>query len=395
MKCSSKVLKCGSSKVLFARQGVAPMNLCVSVSLCETWIHYVPSTITNVTTYPLLSCGTNITRYVWGLDLSGTPQGAGGVGGLCAVFSPLLKGGGGEADGGLSYGITPHYPCYDANGNITEYVDITGNTVAHYAYDAFGNAVSQIGSMADDFKHRFSTQYLDVETGLYYYGRIRYYSPPLGRFISRDPIGERGGLNLYGFCGNDPINKWDYLGMIIGGCSCSRAEDPTLPEKRFPCSKVVLEVKKCEILVVYGHNFENPQHDRHGTGLETIRVIRAAKKADSCAYAAVLACNAANIPNQIPLPGYTPVSSLLIGDRGGKIGAGNINLDMLPDDEDEAKRIMAAAEVAANTMFENCCCKSVKLSIKTFGLKTSIWTTVDTVPPSLVSKTFYPPKEKK
>jgi len=71
------------------------------------------------TTYPFLSCDTNITRYVWDLDISGQSggrassqaemQGAGGVGGLCAVFSPLLKGGGGGADGGLSYGITPHY----------------------------------------------------------------------------------------------------------------------------------------------------------------------------------------------------------------------------------------------------------------------------------------------
>ena len=173
----------GSSKV---------MTLCVSVPLCET----VQTVV--VTTYPLLSCGTNITRYVWGLDLSGTPQGAGGVGGLCAVFP--------------DNGITPYYPCYDANGNVTEYVDITGNTIAHYAYDAFGNTVSQIGSMADDFNHRFSTKYLDVETGLYDYIK-RPYSPKLQRFISRDPIGERGGLNLYGFCGNDPINKWDYLGM--------------------------------------------------------------------------------------------------------------------------------------------------------------------------------------
>gem|GEM_PF-4498486 len=48
--------------------------LCVSVSLCET--------VQTIVTYPLPSCDTNITRYVWGLDLSGTPQGAGGVGGL-------------------------------------------------------------------------------------------------------------------------------------------------------------------------------------------------------------------------------------------------------------------------------------------------------------------------
>jgi RHS repeat-associated protein len=45
-----------------------------------------------------------------------------------------------------------------------------------------------------------------------YYG-LRYYSPSLGRFLNRDPIEEKGGLNLYGFCGNNGVNRWDYLGM--------------------------------------------------------------------------------------------------------------------------------------------------------------------------------------
>jgi hypothetical protein len=47
---------------------------------------------------------------------------------------------------------------------------------------------------------------------LVYYGR-RYYNPSQGRFLGRDPIEEKGGLNLYGFCSNDAINGWDYLGM--------------------------------------------------------------------------------------------------------------------------------------------------------------------------------------
>jgi hypothetical protein len=42
----------------------------------------------------------------------------------------------------------------------------------------------------------------------------RYYSPSLGRFLGRDPIKERGGLNLYGFVRNNPINSWDFLGMV-------------------------------------------------------------------------------------------------------------------------------------------------------------------------------------
>jgi len=42
----------------------------------------------------------------------------------------------------------------------------------------------------------------------------RYYSPSLGRFINRDPIEEQGGINLYSFIGNDPVNRWDLLGMV-------------------------------------------------------------------------------------------------------------------------------------------------------------------------------------
>ncbi len=43
----------------------------------------------------------------------------------------------------------------------------------------------------------------------------RYYTPREGRFINRDPIEESGGLNLYGFVGNNPVNGWDLLGMFV------------------------------------------------------------------------------------------------------------------------------------------------------------------------------------
>lgn len=59
---------------------------------------------------------------------------------------------------------------------------------------------------------RFSNQYWDSESGLSYYG-YRYYSPSLGRWINRDPIGESGGLNLYGFVRNRPVNRVDKLGL--------------------------------------------------------------------------------------------------------------------------------------------------------------------------------------
>jgi RHS repeat-associated protein len=139
---------------------------------------------------------TNHNFYVWGLDLSGTEQGAGGVGGLLAVFR----------DGNW------HVPLADANGNITEYISgSSGTVVARYAYDAFGGTIAQSGPMAGAFTHRFSTKYLDTETGLYDYGR-RFYDPIWGRWLNRDPIEEEGGLNLYGFVDNDPVNGIDFIG---------------------------------------------------------------------------------------------------------------------------------------------------------------------------------------
>lgn len=134
--------------------------------------------------------------YVWGLDLSGTLQGAGGVGGLLAMLSPdscLLT------------------PAYDANGNITDLVDTNGAVVAHYEYDPYGNIIAQSGDQAGANPFRFSSKYWDGETEFYYYG-YRFYSPELGRWLRPDPIGEIGGLNLFGFVGNCPVCSVDYLG---------------------------------------------------------------------------------------------------------------------------------------------------------------------------------------
>ncbi|MEW6296088.1 MAG: RHS repeat-associated core domain-containing protein, partial [Candidatus Diapherotrites archaeon] len=60
---------------------------------------------------------------------------------------------------------------------------------------------------------QFSTKPYDENTGLSYYG-YRFYVPALGRWLTRDPIGEAGGINLYGFVENDPINKIDPYGLV-------------------------------------------------------------------------------------------------------------------------------------------------------------------------------------
>ena len=72
----------------------------------------------------------------------------------------------------------------------------------------FGVLIAEYGPAKDVCPFRFSTKYYDPETELYYYG-YRYYDPATCKWLSNDPIQERGGYNLTCFCRNDPINKWD------------------------------------------------------------------------------------------------------------------------------------------------------------------------------------------
>ena len=120
-----------------------------------------------------------------------------------------------------------YFPAYDPNGNVMGLVKASDGTVcAQYEYLPYGELVTATGTMAVSNPIRFSTKYRDNETDLYYYG-YRYYSPNMGRWLSRDPIEERGGLNLYGFVNNDPVNHWDLWGMKnykLGD------DDPEIPE---------------------------------------------------------------------------------------------------------------------------------------------------------------------
>ncbi|MCK9305061.1 MAG: hypothetical protein M0P27_06655, partial [Bacteroidales bacterium] len=154
-----------------------------------------------------VNSSTNISYYTWGLDLSGTLQGAGGVGGL--LCDTKVR----------SSETNTYFAVGDANGNITEYIDNTGATAAHGGHSAFGETKIS-GSMKDDFTHWFSTKPFAKETGFVVYQQ-RYYDPILCRWLSKDPIGIKGGLNEYGFVGNDGVNHWDKLGLSSSKICCN------------------------------------------------------------------------------------------------------------------------------------------------------------------------------
>ena len=107
-----------------------------------------------------------------------------------------------------------YYYHTDANKNVTELSDESGNVVAHYEYSPFGSLTKVTGDYAVNNPFRFSSEYFDKETGLVYYN-YRYYDPELGRWISRDPIEEQGGFNLYGMIENNPLYGWDAKGYAI------------------------------------------------------------------------------------------------------------------------------------------------------------------------------------
>jgi RHS repeat-associated protein len=106
-----------------------------------------------------------------------------------------------------------YVPSFDGNRNVTRLIKYSDRTVsAEYEYAPFGTLLRATGPMAGANPFRFSSEYHDDGTGLVYYG-YRYYSPETHRWLSKDPIGYTGGLNLYGFVGNDPVNGRDLLGL--------------------------------------------------------------------------------------------------------------------------------------------------------------------------------------
>jgi len=100
---------------------------------------------------------------------------------------------------------------YDGNGNVRDIISASGLNVAHYEYDPFGKETVSSGSYSSQ-PYQWSSKEFHQPSGMVYY-LYRFYAPQLGRWINRDPIEEAGGINLYGFVGNDGISRWDYLGQ--------------------------------------------------------------------------------------------------------------------------------------------------------------------------------------
>ena len=150
--------------------------------------------------------GSNVptTAYTWGQDLSGSFEGAGGIGGLLARLDQYSAGSWGRR-------VNSHA---DGNGNVTALSDSTQAIVGSYVYNPYGQVLAQSGSLAGVNKIRFSTKLWFDSINIYYYG-YRFYDPNLQRWVNRDPIGEEGGINLFVFAGNQPVSRFDRAGLSV------------------------------------------------------------------------------------------------------------------------------------------------------------------------------------
>src|SRR5947208_7584567 len=141
---------------------------------------------------------TPLVSYTRGTDLSGSLEGAGGIGGLLARSTGYLSGN----------WSTHNFYHADGNGNITYLVNSSQALAASYRYDPYGNTISSSGTLAGANVYRFSSKEIHANSGMYYYG-YRFYDPNLQRWINRDPFGEQGFDLIRNLPGGALQRDWD------------------------------------------------------------------------------------------------------------------------------------------------------------------------------------------
>jgi RHS repeat-associated protein len=141
-----------------------------------------------------------------GNDLSGSLQSAGGIGGILAMTENSLL---------LIGDPTAHsYFHADGNGNVTMLINNNQTQVGKALYDPFGNFLSLSGSKSHINSCWFSSKAIHWQSGKYDF-LYRWLATPLDTWLNRDPLGEKGGVDLYCFVENNPVSKFDKFGLAV------------------------------------------------------------------------------------------------------------------------------------------------------------------------------------
>jgi RHS repeat-associated protein len=267
------------------------------------------------------------------------------------------------------------------------YDTANGRRAAEYEYGPFGELLRATGPVANTSPFRWSSKYLDGETGAAYYG-YRYFDPTSGRWLSRDPVSEAGGSILYGIVGNHPISKWDYMGLYFGVAipgaplppDYRLPEDrpqfppkyewkPPVPNPRFPNLPLKhVEIKKCNVVIFMGHGHAVPD-------LITVEGIDdPTKMSEACGGGVGYGCDGYGLkihpfgPPGCPAPRNKQACSML-------------------DAASDAEAAFAAGVSQAVAICKNPkkCCKSVTVKIECMGV--SFWKDGLTFPWELCGRT--------
>ncbi|MHA3691458.1 RHS repeat domain-containing protein [Akkermansia sp. AKK6] len=163
---------------------------------------------------------------------------------------------------------------HDALKNIISIFDDHLTQRARYEYAPFGGLIMAEGDIAQGNKFRFSCEYMDDELGLVYYN-YRYLNPLDGRWISRDPIDDQDGWNLYSFIGNSINIEADLLGLklnpVKGGVSMGNGNNDA---ENSLFSEIALKG--------VGGKGKKPTSKTTPTGKEFLSYLRELSKNDCC-----------------------------------------------------------------------------------------------------------------
>jgi len=113
---------------------------------------------------------------------------------------------------GRKVGVTWTYYHQDGLGSVVALTDAAGTILKSYAYEPFGSVRKTTGTIANPWT--FTSRPVDTESSLLFL-RNRSYDPRTGTFLTQDPIGIAGRINLYGYVGNNPLNLIDPFGLRV------------------------------------------------------------------------------------------------------------------------------------------------------------------------------------
>lgn len=167
------------------------------------------------------SSSTITNSFVWGADLSHSGESAGGVGGLLQI----------------TFGGSQKTNCFvvcDGSGNVRGLLNAAdGSSVATYEYGPAGETIRVTGPLAKSNPLRFSSRYQDEENDLVYFG-YRYFNSSSAKWLSRDPMEELGGPNLYAFFREDANDFVDVFGLGPSALNPPVYTDGPLPNPVLP-----------------------------------------------------------------------------------------------------------------------------------------------------------------